>query len=180
MAYSNNPYAPKTRRAAVDLVIRQGMSAAEAARRSGVHRTTPYRWMEKAKTLDLAWNAHIPTLSSAPRHHPHTLPDEIVAAIVAERQRSGRGRRITSASSAKLSAVTCKKSLYSSPSSYDRPFIKAQYESSSTTFSSNQTWRSRVIGITRQLIFSVKFLKLSILYPISASCALRIYIRCAI
>lgn len=180
MAYSNNPYAPKARRAVVDLVIRQGMSAAEAARRSGVHRTTPYRWMEKAKTLDLAWNAHVPTLSSAPRHHPHTLPDEIVAAIVAERQRSGRGRRITSASSAKLSAVTCKKSLYSSPSSYDRPFIKAQYESSSTTFSSNQTWRSRVIGITRHLIFSVKFLKLFILYPISASCALRIYIRCAI
>lgn len=31
MAYSNNPYAPKARRAAVDLVIRQGMSAAEAA-----------------------------------------------------------------------------------------------------------------------------------------------------
>ena len=91
MAYSNNPYAPKARRAAVDLVVRQGMSVAEAARRSGVHRTTLYRWIEKAKTLDLAWNAHIPTLSSAPRHHPHTLPDEIVAAIVAERQRSGRG-----------------------------------------------------------------------------------------
>ena len=67
------------------------MSVAEAARRSGVHRTTLYRWIEKAKTLDLAWNAHIPTLSSAPQHHPHTLPDEIVAAIVAERQRSGRG-----------------------------------------------------------------------------------------
>lgn len=180
MAYSNNPYAPKARRAAVDLVIRQGMSAAEAARRSGVHRTTPYRWMEKAKTLDLAWNAHVPTLSSAPRHHPHTLPDEIVAAIVAERQRSGRGRRITSASSAKLSAVTHKKSSYSSPSSYDLPFINTQYESSSTTFSSSHTRRSRAIGITRQLIFSVKFLKLFILYPISASCALRIYIRCAI
>ena len=180
MAYSNNPYAPKPRRAAVDLVIRQGMSAAEAARRSGVHRTTPYRWMEKAKTLDLAWNAHVPTLSSAPRHHPHTLPDEIVAAIVAERQRSGRGRRITSASSAKLSAVTHKKSSYSSPSSYDLPFINTQYESSSTTFSSSHTRRSRAIGITRQLIFSVKFLKLFILYPISASCALRIYIRCAI
>ena len=180
MAYSNNPYAPKARRAAVDLVIRQGMSVAEAARRSGVHRTTLYRWIEKAKTLDLAWNAHIPTLSSAPRHHPHTLPDEIVAAIVAERQRSGRGRRITSASSAKLSAVTHKKSSYSSPSSYDLPFIKAQYELSSTTFSSSHTRWSRAIGITRQLIFSVKFLKLFILYPISASCALRIYIRCAI
>lgn len=29
MAYSNNPYAPKARRAAVDLVIRQGMSIAQ-------------------------------------------------------------------------------------------------------------------------------------------------------
>lgn len=29
MAYSNNPYAPKARRAAVDLVIRQGMSVAQ-------------------------------------------------------------------------------------------------------------------------------------------------------
>ena len=82
MAYSNNPYAPKARRAAVDLAIRQGMSVAEAARRSGVHRTTLYRWIEKAKTLDLAWNAHIPTLSSAPRHHPHLEFPQIFTALL--------------------------------------------------------------------------------------------------
>lgn len=29
MAYSNNPYTPKARRAAVDLGIRQGMSVAQ-------------------------------------------------------------------------------------------------------------------------------------------------------
>lgn len=91
MSYSNNPYAPKARRLAVDLVTQQGLSIAEAARRSGVHRTTLHRWIRKTRVLELAWNAHIPTLSSASHYHPNRLPDEIVVAIVAERERSGRG-----------------------------------------------------------------------------------------
>lgn len=91
MAYSNNPYAPKARRLAVNLVARNGLSVAEAARRSGVHRTTLHRWIAKARQLELAWNAHVPTLSSMPPRRSNELPDETVAAIVHERHRSGRG-----------------------------------------------------------------------------------------
>lgn len=40
MSYSNNPYAPKARRLAVNLVTREGLSVAEAAQRSG--RTSQY------------------------------------------------------------------------------------------------------------------------------------------
>lgn len=91
MSYSNNPYAPKARRLAVDLVTHDGLKVAEAARRSGVHRTTLHRWIAKTRTLELHGNAHIPTLGSAPPRRSNELPPEIVAAIVAERQRSGRG-----------------------------------------------------------------------------------------
>ena len=59
--------------------------------RSGVHRTTLHRWIRKTRDLDLHWKAHIPTLSSVPPHRSNELPPEIVAAIVAERKRSGRG-----------------------------------------------------------------------------------------
>ncbi len=91
MSYSNNPYAPKARRLAVDLVVRDGLSVAEAARRSGVHRTTLHRWIAKVRKLELHWRAHIPTLSSAPPRRSNELAPEVVAAIVAERERSGCG-----------------------------------------------------------------------------------------
>lgn len=91
MSYSNNPYAPKARRLAVDLVVRHGLSVAGAARRSGVHRTTLHRWIAKAIALELHGNAYIPTMHSAPLHRSNELPPATVAAIVAERQRSGRG-----------------------------------------------------------------------------------------
>ena len=54
-------------------------------------------------------------------------------------------------------------------------FIKTQYKSSSTIFSSNHTRRSRVIGITRQLIFSVKFLKLLITVGARCQCLFRAF-----
>jgi|JI10StandDraft_1071094.scaffolds.fasta_scaffold41314_8 transposase InsO family protein len=91
MSYSNNPYAPKARRLAVNLVMREGLSVAEAARRSGVHRSTLWRWIRKAEQLGLHGNAYIPTLSPAPPHRTNELTPAVVAAIVAERKRSGRG-----------------------------------------------------------------------------------------
>ena len=91
MSYSNNPYAPKARREAVNLVIRDGLSVTEAARRSGVHRTTLHRWIRKTYDLDLHWKAYIPTLSSVPPRRSNELAPEVVATIVAERKRSGRG-----------------------------------------------------------------------------------------
>ncbi len=83
MAYSNNPLLPKARRFAVNLVLREGLSVSVAARRSGIHRSTLYRWIQKTKTLELHWHAYIPTLSSRPHHHPKQLSEAIVARIVA-------------------------------------------------------------------------------------------------
>lgn len=91
MVYSTNPHAPKARRQAVNYVIRDGHSIREAATKFGVHRRTIGTWIKKARELELPWNAHIPTLSSAPLRPAHSLAPEIVAAIIAERHRSGRG-----------------------------------------------------------------------------------------
>lgn len=91
MSYSNNPYAPKARRLAVNLVVREGLSVAEAARRSGIHRSTLWRWLRKADQLRLHGSSYIPTLSSVPPRRSNELPQEIVKAIVAERERGGRG-----------------------------------------------------------------------------------------
>lgn len=74
MAYCNSPYAPRTRRGAVALVVPKGLPVSEATRRTGVHQTTPHRWIQKAQDLELAWNTHVPTLSSAPHRPSNTLP----------------------------------------------------------------------------------------------------------
>ncbi len=81
MAYSNNPLLPKARRWAVNLVLREGLSVSLAARRAGIHRSTLYRWMQKARVLELAWNARIPTDSSRPHHHPRQLSQAVVERI---------------------------------------------------------------------------------------------------
>ncbi len=49
MSYVTSPYAPRARREAVNLVIKQGWSAAKAARYAGVHRSTVGRWLKKAR-----------------------------------------------------------------------------------------------------------------------------------
>jgi transposase InsO family protein len=83
MAYSSNPLLPKARRFAVNLVIREGLSVSVAARRSGINRSTLYRWMRRAEQLELHWHAHIPTLSSRPHHHPKQLSGAIVQRTIA-------------------------------------------------------------------------------------------------
>ena len=83
MAYSSNPLLPKARRFAVNLVVKEGLSVSVAARRSGIHRSTLYRWIQKVKTLELHWRAHIPTLSSRPHHHPRQLSETIVQRVIA-------------------------------------------------------------------------------------------------
>ena len=90
MPYNSSPYAPRARRDAVNAVLRQGLTKAEVARRTGVHRATIGRWIARAAALDLAWCANIPTLKPVPRHHPKALSKETVAAIVSERLSSGR------------------------------------------------------------------------------------------
>jgi transposase InsO family protein len=52
MSYSSNPLLPKARAQAVRLVVEQGMSPTIAARKSGIHRTTLWRWLRKWQNLN--------------------------------------------------------------------------------------------------------------------------------
>ncbi len=52
MSYSSNPLLPKARAQAVRLVVEQRMPLTIAARRSGVHRTTLWRWLRKWRQLN--------------------------------------------------------------------------------------------------------------------------------
>lgn len=90
MPYTTNPYAPRARREAINLVIRDGYTKSQAARKTGVHRSTIGRWLQKSKDLRLHRNALVPTLKSAPKQHPNRLADWIVAAVVTARTRHDR------------------------------------------------------------------------------------------
>ncbi len=52
MSYSNNPLLPKARAEAVRLVVERNIPPAVAARKSGIHRTTLWRWLRKWHTLN--------------------------------------------------------------------------------------------------------------------------------
>jgi transposase InsO family protein len=86
MAYSINPYLPKVRQKAVNLVY-QGWSVRQTARYMGVQPGTVSKWLKKDK-----WYGRIPiaTLSSRPHHSPQALPEEIVKAIVEQRKKRNR------------------------------------------------------------------------------------------
>ena len=111
MSYSNNPLLPKARADALKLVLEQGLPLAVAARRSGIHRSTLWRW--KRKWLEINQNVEltnkyrptrapgkkfrftactwlIPTLSSRPHSSPNALSRRIVDRIVYWRTRHGR------------------------------------------------------------------------------------------
>lgn len=86
MAYTQNPYMPKVRRDAADMV-RRGYTPTEAGRRFGVSASTVCKWVKKAKR----YGYHpIPTHSSRPKRHPRRLGDTTVRAIVARRLERGR------------------------------------------------------------------------------------------
>ncbi|OGD91812.1 hypothetical protein A3D07_02695 [Candidatus Curtissbacteria bacterium RIFCSPHIGHO2_02_FULL_42_15] len=87
MAYTSNPYAPKARRYAVDLVRLQGIKAAQVARMVGVHRVTIGKWLKRVPT-----DHRLPygTQSSRPHHHPNQVSDTVVNRVVALRKKLGR------------------------------------------------------------------------------------------
>ena len=89
MAYSNNPLLPKARRWAVNLVIKDGLSVSLAANKAGIHRSTLYRWIAKAK--ELHGGSGIPTISSKPHLHPKQLPEWLVEKIKELRRSLKRG-----------------------------------------------------------------------------------------
>lgn len=81
MSYTKNPYLPKVRRDAADLV-RRGWGVRQVARYIGVSPGTVCKWVKKTRI----YGYHpIPTLSCKPKHHPKQLSKELIAKIVAKR-----------------------------------------------------------------------------------------------
>lgn len=89
MSYSNNPYLPRLRMQAVNLVRNQGWSIRQSARYVGVHPSTVMRWCAKAERLHANIRS-IPTQSSSPKSQPNALNLGIVKRIVAIREERGR------------------------------------------------------------------------------------------
>jgi transposase-like protein len=52
MSYSSNPLLPKARADAVRLLVEQRLPMAVAARKSGIHRTTLWRWHKQWLVLN--------------------------------------------------------------------------------------------------------------------------------
>ena len=81
MSYTKNPYLPKVRRDAADLV-RRGWGIRQVARYVGVSPGTICKWVKKAKI----YGYHpIPTLSSKPKRHPKQLAQELISKICDKR-----------------------------------------------------------------------------------------------
>lgn len=81
MSYTKNPYLPRVRRDAADLV-RRGWGVRQVARYVGVSPGTICKWVKKARIYGYR---PIPTLSSKPKCHPKQLSKELIAKIVAKR-----------------------------------------------------------------------------------------------
>lgn len=81
MAYTKNPYLPRVRRDAADLV-RRGWGVRKVARYMGVSPGTISKWFKKSQVLGYR---SIPTLSSRPKHHPKQLSKELVWKIYHKR-----------------------------------------------------------------------------------------------
>lgn len=81
MAYTQNPYLPRVRQEAADLV-RRGWSTRAVGKKFGVGSSTVSKWVKKAKV----YGYHpIPTLSSRPKHHPKELSGDLVWKIFQKR-----------------------------------------------------------------------------------------------
>lgn len=108
MSYTSNPFAPRARRDAVNLVRQRGWSKARAARYVGVHRSTIGRWLVRAPRHAASV---IPTMSSRPNQPAGCLDPAIVRQIVELRQQYGRcapvllGHLIRSGTYVSLSSV---------------------------------------------------------------------------
>lgn len=81
MSYTKNPYLPRVRRDAADLV-RRGWGVRQVARYVGVSPGTVCKWVKKARIYGYR---PIPTLSCKPKYHPKQLSNDLVAKIVAKR-----------------------------------------------------------------------------------------------
>lgn len=111
MSYSNNPLLPKARAEAVRLVVEQQLPMSVAARKSGIDRSTLWRWKRRwlevnehvqlenynrpnrqpgSKFRLAACTWRIPTRSSRPHAHPHAVSKQVVERIAHYRHAYGR------------------------------------------------------------------------------------------
>ena len=85
MPYTKNPYLPKVRREAANLVA-AGWSMRQTARHFGVEPSTVMRWVRRGQ----GYRGPILTESAKPKHHPDALPYETVRAVIEYRQKYKR------------------------------------------------------------------------------------------
>lgn len=111
MSYSNNPLLPKARADAVRLVVEHGLPITVAARKSGIHRSTLWRWKHKWSEINeyiqlsndnrptrplgkqfrfMALKWVIPTCSCRPLSSPKALPRDIIERIIYWRNKHNR------------------------------------------------------------------------------------------
>jgi putative transposase len=114
MSYSSNPLLPKARAQAVRLVVEDNLPVAIAARKSGIHRTTLWRWYKQWQEINknvefsnmyrpnrrtgskyskfrltaCKWN--IPTRSSRPHSCKHATSNAVIDRIRYYRSKYGR------------------------------------------------------------------------------------------
>ena len=81
MSYTKNPYLPRVRRDAADLV-RRGWGVRQTARYVGVSPGTICKWVKKSKIYGYR---PIPTLSCKPKCHPKQLTEKLIEKIVSKR-----------------------------------------------------------------------------------------------
>jgi len=79
MPYTTNPYLPKLRMQAANLVINHGWTTRAVARHTGFNQSTIVRWVKEGR---LSNRRIIPTKSSRPYSHPKALKSEIVERIL--------------------------------------------------------------------------------------------------
>jgi putative transposase len=91
MSYSSNPLLPKARADAVRLVVEDHLPIAIAAKKSGIHRATLWRWYKQWEARNYTgYVQNIPTKSSRPHSCKHAVTDAVVDRIRYYRARYGR------------------------------------------------------------------------------------------
>lgn len=98
MSYSNNPLLPKARADAVRLVVEDHLPITVAARKSGVHRATLWRWLKLWEARGYAgYVLPLETRTSRPHSCPFAVSPHIVARISYWREQYGRCAEIVHA-----------------------------------------------------------------------------------
>ncbi|MDD5589808.1 MAG: leucine zipper domain-containing protein [Candidatus Portnoybacteria bacterium] len=120
MPYSKNPYLPRVRRDAADLVHR-GWGTRQVTRFIGVSPGTISKWVAKAKIYG---HIPIPTLSSRPKHHPKQISEKLVEKIISKRTVIKRSAEVVHRElineGVRISLSSVKRTLNSGPGSFFR------------------------------------------------------------